>query len=216
MAFPSPFEIKVLSNGHLQYFYEGLPIYIVRGDVTSPRFGYAPRQHEVLACPPQVNPASVVLNETGGTARTNMSLYGWDKHFKKLNGDKWEQAAADNLAMFNTSGWPQMESLFFGEACLVRAVPSKDKPATWARLVLPDYTSGPPANLPTFWENPIYVQRFTAICRKGATILHQNDFFYPITCSLPVFMQWSWLERFTPDMATEFITRPHIISLDVA
>jgi hypothetical protein len=218
MATRSPFEIVVLNNGKLQYSYEGIPIYIVRDDNHSPRTGYAPRQLN-LTCPPQVVPAFTGTNLTASTARTRMNYNGWGDYIKKLNRDKWEQSVSNSLAMFNgIDEWPdndRMESLFFGSGCLLRAIQSEQKPATWAEIITLNYEAGPPVNMPTFWENPIFVQRFTVICRSGNIYLHKNDFFYPVVCSSKIYMPWSWLVRFSPDMATPFITRPVSPLLDV-
>lgn len=209
----SPFEIEVLSDGTLQYAYKGLPVYLVRDDNHSGYAGYAPRYNKGLGCPPQVVPGFVNPNDASSTCRTPMSRYGWEKYIQKLNGDKWLASVGNGLAMFNNvdtweEGNDKMESLFFGAGCLVRAVPSEQKPATWARIITMDYEAGPPPGMPTFWQDPVLVQRFTIICRSGNVYLHTNDFYYPVVCRYPVYMRWTWLERFRPTMESIFMNEP--------
>lgn len=214
MTSPSPFEIEVRPDGQLQYSYEGIPIYLVVDDTFSPLWNYEPRYNSALNCPPCVQTAFATENITSGDVQTPMIPYGWDDYIKKLNGDKWEQAVAPHLAMFNTRDdvpWEQrdnMSSLLFGGGALVRAVPASRKPNTWARIITANYTSGPPEGMPTFWENPIYVQRFTAICRGGGLILHANDFYYPIVSDETIYIQWDALTRFTSDMVAKFMNKP--------
>lgn len=214
------FDVEILPDGRFGYNYEGDAVFLVLDDLYSPYKNYEVRYHPLLNCPPCVFVAFTAENETSGPARTPMAAYGWTEYLMKLNGDKWEAATAPNLAMFNTReqdddgndlSWEQrdnMESLFFGGGALVRARPAPRYPYVWAEIITHDYYAGPPAGMPTFWENPIAVQRFTAICRSGGLILHMNDFFYPVTCKDKIFMKWSALERFTNRLVGRYENEP--------
>lgn len=215
MAQPSPFEIRSDGKGRLTYWYEDAQVFRVRDDNTSGYTGGKPRQNQTLKCPPMMIPAFVQKAAGGyyGTTRTRMARNGWTETLQYLNGDKWGVAVDPGLSMFNDrqavknpdTPWPErdkMESLFFG-CNLVRAVPSESDPTRWARIITLDYEAGPPDHFPTFAENPVLVQKFTQICRKGVILSRNPVLYYPVVCAAPIFMHWSWLEPYTPESVTQ-------------
>lgn len=174
-------------------------VYRVRDDNHSPYTGNAPRQHRTLSCPPMMIPAYANMSTKSGTHRTPMDKYGWDRYIDALNPGRFQQAVSSALAMFNNSGWPQMESLLFG-CNLVRAAPTS-KPG-WARILTLRYEDGPPDHLPTYAEDPLAVQAFTCICREGAIIGRDPMLYYPVVSRYPIYMPWGWLEALSADMQT--------------
>lgn len=209
----SPFEIRSDRKGRLTYWYEGAQLYRVRDDNTSGYTGGQPRQNLTLKCPPMMIPAFIQKAAGGfyGTTRTRMARNGWTEALQFLNGERWGVAVDPGLAMFNQRnavGKPEMpweerdkmESLFFG-CNLVRAVPSTD--ANWLHILTMDYEKGPPNNLPTYAENPVLVQKFTMICRKGVILSRNPILYYPVVCAEPIYMHRSWLEPYTPESVTQ-------------
>ena len=180
------------------------PLYRVKDDNISPYTGFQPRYNPKLKGPPMVFPAFAAPSRTSGTHRTKMTVNGWEAYLRKLNGDKFKAAVANHLAMFNgPDEWPEgdkMESLIFG-CNLVRAVESEVD--GWARLITLNYNAGPPAGMPTYEENPVYVQKFTMIWRDGAITSRVPELYYPVVSKYPVFMPWSWLEIVSPEMMTQ-------------
>ena len=149
-----------------------------------------------LAGPPQMVPGHTRPSTTSGTSRTPMSRNGWEDYLRKLNpGKLFDVAVATGLAMFNQratdpdepfSERDKMESLMFG-CNLVRAVPSNEKPAIWARILTLDYEAGPPAGMPTYEEDPVAVQKFTIIWRGGA--ITSRELYYPVVARYDCFMR---------------------------
>lgn len=177
-------------------------LYRVLDDIHSPRWGYAPRQVG-LKTPPMVNTMLVNTNEAHGTTRTPLDIYGWDEYFMFLNGDKWEQAASSTLAMFNHSGWPQMESIMFG-CNLIRAkqaVIDGETKNGWAELITLDYYAGPPIHYPTYYDDPVAVQKFTMVGADQGNVF-SRELFYPVVCKQPTYMRWAWLKPVSSEMVT--------------
>ena len=185
------------------------PLYRVRDDNNSAYANYQPRYNEHLAGPPMMVPMHTRESVTSGTSRTPMSRNGWEDYLRKLNpGKLFDVAVATGLAMFNQraadpdepfSERDKMESLMFG-CNLVRAVPSNEKPAIWARILTLDYEAGPPAGMPTYEEDPTKVQKFTIIWRGGA--ITSRELYYPVVARYDCFMRWDWLEIVSPEMLT--------------
>jgi len=165
-----------------------------------------PRFNEALQCPPQMQPMFEKPSDSSGTHRTRMSFYGWEEYLRQLNGDKFEVAVAKGLAMFNDRGADpsapfdtrdKMESLLFGRAWVL-AIPAGVW--GWHRVLTLNYAAGPPKGMPTYKENPLYVQKFTMICRKGAVTARQ--LYYPVVTRLPVFIKSNLLEPWSENMQT--------------
>jgi len=184
--------------------YKGIPfatpdnLYRVRDDDP-------PRQHESIQCPPQVNPLRERPLEAASTIRTPMSKNGWEGYLRALNGEKFDQAVAPGLAMFNNKdretwedGNDKMESLLFGRNWLF-ALPTEIW--NWKLVMTLNYMAGPPPGMPSYEENPIFVQKFTWICRKGA--VGSRNLFYPVVARVPVFIQAERLEPYARLMETQ-------------
>lgn len=181
----------------LTRYYDGYPVsvaldganmYRVRHDTTSPNWGFKLRFNKTLKGPPEVVPTFERTISSASTIRTPMSRFGWAAYLRKLNpGRLFDVAVQKGLAMFNgmdtwDEGNDKMESLIFG-GNLVWAVESgKYK---WARIITLDYNSGPPAGMPTYDENPLFVQKFTLIWRKSAVTSRKPELYYPCSCTIP-------------------------------
>jgi hypothetical protein len=184
---------------------DGVNMYRVRHDTTSPYTDFKPRYNPALRGPPEVFPAFGDPVKNVGKITTPMSRYGWTAYLRTLNpGKLFDVAVHKGLAMFNSpntwaEGGDKMESLLFG-GNLVWAVESGTY--GWARIITLDYESGPPAGMPTYDENPLFVQKFTMIWRGGKVTSRVPALYYPVVARYPIYMRWSWLEPFGPDMET--------------
>jgi hypothetical protein len=175
------------------------PFYRVRSDDTNGRFEGGSRAESTgLAWPPQVNPAFAAPNETSGTHRTNLDNYGWDSYQRWLLNDNstlFRYATDDGLAMFNSSGWPQMESLLFGNNVVIAETAGQKY--GWARIVTMDYEAGPPHPYVDYQSAPWFVQKFTTVNKHGAVGLSaRGEVFYPLVSSQELYFPLDWLEPF--------------------
>ena len=173
----------IILSGNNRCYFSDENLYIVKPGTNSSK---------ILVRPPAVNPAFASPNEKHGTHRTPMDQYGWDEYMKKLNGDKFDAAVHWGLAMFNNrtrpdfyEGGAQMESLFFS-GNLLRAVPHS---YGWMRVITLDYYAGPPDGMPTFEQNPIFVQQFTTINRINRVVkIRIPELYYPVVSKYTVYM----------------------------
>lgn len=165
---------------------------------------YPPRNQN-LNCPPAVNPLKERPLDAASTVFTKMCSYGWDSYLRELNGDKFESAVGPAYAMFNHpieySDQPfcerdGMESLVFDRAWVL-AVPDI---FGWMRVLTLPYTAGPPKERPSYEQNPLYVQKLTYQCRSGNMFSRKR--YYPMTCSVPVYIESSRLEPWNSQMET--------------
>ena len=184
---------------------DGVNMYRVRHDTTNPYWKRKPRFIQALKGPPEVNPAFGSTLEAHGTIRTPMTRFGCASYLHKLNpGKHFDVAVDESLAMFNGrdtwgNGNDKMESLIFG-GNLVWAVESGT--FKWARIVTLDYNLGPPGGTPPYDENPLSVQKFTQIYREGVVRSRVPELYYPVVARYPIYMRWSWLEPYSPEMET--------------
>lgn len=184
---------------------DGVNMYRVRHDTTSPNWNFKPRFNKTLKGPPEVVPVFERPLSAANTIRTPMSRFGWAAYLRKLNpGRLFDVSVHRRLAMFNgqdtwDKGNDKMESLIFG-GNLVWAVESRKY--KWARIITLNYKSGPPAGMPTYDENPLFVQKFTMIWRNGKVISRKPELYYPVVARYPIYVRWSWLEPVSQEMET--------------
>jgi len=195
-------RLEILSNGKIKDYPDWLippepGLKLARLRINDP-----PRYNDVLPCPPAVNVFYVDCSLLHGGIRTDIDRYGWLDYLKKLNGDKWEQSMDRNLAIFNNKtgeDTTMMQSLGFD--CNLFWLKETDK-WDWAQVWTLDYYNGPPEGMPTFEENPVFVQKSTAQCRLGAIISHKNNFTYPVVHKQPIYCKWDKFELYSPNMKT--------------
>jgi len=161
-----------------------------------------------IKCPPQVNPMFGANDTTGkpggyGTVRTDMSQNEWDLYLKWLNGDKFYAAVGRNFCLFNSpqdwdDGGTMMESLVFGQNWVLA---EQTLWWPWYRIFTLNWEDGPPDRYVTYKENPLFVQKLTYICSISGNT-YARRLYYPMVCKRPVFMDYRFLEKWSPKMKT--------------
>jgi hypothetical protein len=144
--------------------------------------------------------------EAAGTARTNLSG-GWEVFIDALNNNdnnKLRYLKAPGTALFNTSGFPQLESLTMGG----NVITLDEVKGEWGRVHTLDYGSPPNAAEVNYVTHPDLVHKFVVVGWKRSTkstILvkpPKGDLYWPLVSRHPVWIPMERLEAF-PDLPME-------------
>ena len=147
----------------------------------------------------EVFPMSVNLGSPE-TRRTTMEGI-WDKYIDALNDyDKRKvgYVKADNTALFNGTGFPQMESLTMG-GNLITLEEIRDG---WGRIHTLDYKNPGDLEEINYKTRPDLIHKFVVVGwrRSTKTSILVNpppgDLYWPLVCISPVWMPMAWLEPF--------------------
>jgi len=148
---------------------------------------------------PEIVPLFVLPKEGSGTDRTSLSG-GWEVFIDSLNNNdqnKLRYLKSAGTALFNTSGFPQLESLTMG-GNIIRLDEVRGE---WGRVHTMDYSSPPNAAEFNYFTNPDLVHKFVVVGWKRATkstILvrpPKGDLYWPFVTRRPV---WIPMERLEP------------------
>jgi hypothetical protein len=148
----------------------------------------------------EVVPLLVLPKERSGTDRTRLSG-GWEVFIDALNNnddDKLRYLKSKGTALFNTSGFPQLESLTMG-GNIVRLDEIR---GSWGRVRTMDYSMPPSAAAVNYFTDPDLVHKFVVVGWRRSTkstILvkpPKGDLYWPLVTRRPVWIQMERLEAF--------------------
>jgi len=145
-------------------------------------------------------PLSVGLDMALGTHRTTMDGV-WEQYIDLLNDynkKKLNYVKADNTALFNGAGFPQMESLTMGG----NIITLDEVRGSWGRVHTFDYSN--PGSLKTinYTTRPDLVHKFVVVgwSRKTKstyfTNTPQGDLYWPLVSDRAVWIPMEYLESF--------------------
>jgi hypothetical protein len=146
----------------------------------------------------EVVPLLVLPKEKSGTDRTRVDG-GWEVFIDALNNNdpkKLPYLKSKGTALFNTSGFPQLESLTMG-GNIVRL---EEIQGSWGRVRTMDYSSPPNAAEVNYFTNPDLVHKFVVVGWRRSTkstILvkpPKGDLYWPLVTQRPVWIQMERLE----------------------
>jgi hypothetical protein len=148
----------------------------------------------------EVVPLSVGLDMALGTNRTNMEGT-WEQYIDLLNDydrKKLNYVKANNTALFNGAGFPQMESLTMGG----NIITLDEIRGNWGRVHTFDYRN--PGTLKTinYITNPDLVHKFVVVgWKKSSKATYwvnppRGDLYWPLVSSRPVWIPMEYLEAF--------------------
>lgn len=149
---------------------------------------------------PEIVPFFVQPKRTSGSGRTTVDG-AWETYINALNNNdrsKLNYLKSDISALFNTAGFPQMESLTMGGNIITLA----EVQGEWGRVNTLDYSGPPNAEDVNYFTRPDLVHKFVVVGWKRATkstILvrpPKGDVYYPLVSRIPVWVQMERLEKF--------------------
>ena len=149
---------------------------------------------------PEIVPLYLLPKKTAGTGRTTLSG-GWEVFINQLNENdrgKLAYLKSDGTALFNTTGFPQMESLTMGG----NIITLEEIQGEWGRVNTLEYGSPPNAETVNYVTRPDLVHKFVVVGWKRSTksmILinpPKGDIYYPFVSRRPVWVQMDRLEKF--------------------
>lgn len=151
----------------------------------------------------EVVPLFVLPKLSSGTARTRLEG-GWEILINALNNNdeaKLRYLKADNSGLFNTSGFPQLESLTMGgNIVTLDAIQGE-----WGRIDTLDYRDPPDFEKVNYITRPDLIHKFVVVVWRQDTKTTfwvnppQGDLYWPLVTKDPVWIQMSRLEKF-PDL----------------
>lgn len=125
----------------------------------------------------------------------------WEGYINMLNDNdagKLKYLKSPITALFNTAGFPQMESLTMGG----NIVTLDEIQGDWVRVHTMDYSSPPSAGEVNYFTRPDLVHKFVIVgWRKSSRITtlsnpSQGAIYYPFVSNRPVWVQMDRLESF--------------------
>jgi hypothetical protein len=149
---------------------------------------------------PEIVPLYLLPKLTSGTGRTNVGG-AWETYIDSLNNydeDKLHYLKSSITALFNTAGFPQLESLTMG-GNIVRL---DEVQGEWGRVHTMDYGSPPHAAEVNYVTSPDLVHKFVVVGwrRSSKTTILVNppkgDLYWPLVSRRPVWIQMERLEAF--------------------
>jgi hypothetical protein len=149
---------------------------------------------------PEIVPLYLLPKQTSGTGRTTVDG-GWERLIDLLNNNdrrKLNYLKADNTALFNTAGFPQMESLTMGG----NIISLEEIQGGWGRVTTLDYGSPPQAEEVNYFTRPDVIHKFVVVGWRRSektTILvkpPRGDLYYPLVSRRPVWVEMERLEAF--------------------
>ena len=152
---------------------------------------------------PEVVPLFGSPGFSDSTNRTKL-IGGWETLIDSLNNNdpiKLRYLKAPHSALFNTSGFPQLESLTMGGNIILL----DEIRGEWGRVHMLDYNNPPDLKEINYVTRPDLIHKFVVVgWRKSSqtTIVinpPKGDLYWPLVSAQPVWIQLSRLERF-PDL----------------
>ncbi|HSL43256.1 MAG TPA: hypothetical protein VK897_07485 [Anaerolineales bacterium] len=149
---------------------------------------------------PEIVPLFLLPKRTSGSGRTTVDG-AWETYINALNNNdesKINYLKSDISALFNTAGFPQMESLTMGGNIVTLA----EVQGAWGRVNTLDYGSPPNAAEVNYFTRPDLVHKFVVVGWKRdtkSTILvrpPKGDVYYPFVSRRPVWVEMERLEKF--------------------
>lgn len=149
---------------------------------------------------PEIVPMYLLPKTTAGTGRTTLDG-GWETFMYALNDNnkaKMSYMKGPTTALFNTAGFPQMESLTMGG----NIITLDEIQGEWGRVNTLNYGSPPNAEEVNFFTRPDLVHKFVVVGWRRSTkstILvkpPKGDIYYPLVSQRPIWVQLERLERF--------------------
>lgn len=182
-----------------------LQYYRVKHDHQLAMYNYKSRSEDgnsegMLRQTPEVVPMLVLPKEGSGTDRTRL-IGGWEVFIDALNNNdpkKLPYLKSKSTALFNTSGFPQLESLTMGG----NVIRLDEIQGGWGRVHTLDYNNPPNAAEVNYFTNPDLVHKFVVVGWKRSTkstILvkpPKGDLYFPLVTRRPVWIQMERLEAF--------------------
>jgi hypothetical protein len=149
---------------------------------------------------PETVPLYVLPKLTSGTARTTISA-PWEALMDALNnynqGDLGYLKGRE-IALFNTAGFPQMQSLTMGG----NIITLDETQGSWGKVHTLDYGSPPSAAEVNYVTRPDVIHKFVVVGwkkdSKTTVIVYppRGDLYWPLVTKRPVWIQMERLERF--------------------
>ena len=148
----------------------------------------------------EVVPMFALPKLTSGTQRTTLTS-AWEAYMDALNGfdrNKLIYLKAPDTALFNTSGFPQLESLTMGG----NIITLREIQGDWGRVNTMDSSSPGSAETENYITRPDLVHKFVVVVwsRKTKSTYWINppkgDVYWPLVSSQPVWIQMERLEAF--------------------
>lgn len=181
--------------------------YRVKHDHQLAMYNYKSRTNDensegMLRQTPEVVPLFVLPKEGSGTDRTRLAG-GWHVFIDALNNNdsnKLNYLKSSGTALFNTAGFPQLESLTMGG----NVIRLDEIQGGWGRVHTLDYNNPPNAAEFNYITDPDLVHKFVVVGWKRATkstILvkpPKGDLYWPLVTRRPVWIQMERLEPFPP------------------
>jgi hypothetical protein len=181
--------------------------YRVKHDHQLAMYNYKSRTEDgnsegLLRQTPEVVPLLVLPKERSGTDRTRLDG-GWEVFIDALNNNdrnKLRYLKSAGTALFNTSGFPQLESLTMGG----NIIQLEKIQNGWGQVRTMDYRNPPNAASVNYFTNPDLVHKFVVVGWKRSTkstILvkpPKGDLYWPLVTRRPVWIQMERLEAFPP------------------
>jgi hypothetical protein len=149
---------------------------------------------------PEVVPLFLEPKLTSGTGRTNLSG-AWEVYLDALhNNDEGRIRYVKGIktALFNTSGFPQLESLTMGGNVITLARVEGE----WGLVNTMPYGSPPNAATVNYVTRPDLVHKFTVVSWKRSTkttvVIRppKGDIYWPLVSRRPVWIQMERIEPF--------------------
>jgi len=149
---------------------------------------------------PEVVPMYTLPKLTSGTTRTTVDG-AWEILINSLNNNdskKLGYLKSDGTALFNTAGFPQLESLTMG-GNIIRLDAIQGE---WGKVHTLNYNAPPNAAEVNYVTNPDLVHKFVVVGWKRSTkttILvnpPRGDLYWPLVTGRPVWIQMDRLEPF--------------------
>ena len=179
-----------------------LQYYRVKHDNQLAMYNYRSRTDDgnMLRQTAEVVPMFVQPKKAAGTARTNLSG-GWEVFIDALNNNDYNKLRylkGVGTALFNTSGFPQLESLTMGG----NVITLEEIRDGWGRVHTLNYGSPPNALEVNYFNNPDLVHKFVVVGWKRSTkstILvkpPKGDLYWPLVSKHQVWIPMERLEAF--------------------
>lgn len=149
---------------------------------------------------PEIVPFFLEPKSTSGSGRTTVDG-PWETYLYALNDNdksKMNYFKGDRTALFNTAGFPQMESLTMGGNIITLDAIRGE----WGRVNTLNYSSPPNAEEVNYFTRPDLVHKFVVVGWKRdskTTILlnpPKGDIYYPLVSRRPIWVQMDRLEKF--------------------
>lgn len=188
-----------------------LQYYRLKHDTQLAIYNYQSRTHDdnsdgMRAQAPEIVPFFLEPKSTSGSGRTTVDG-PWETFLYALNNNdeaKMRYFKGDRTALFNTAGFPQMESLTMGG----NIITLDEIRGAWGRVNTLNYGGPPNAEEVNYLTRPDLVHKFVVVGWKRDTkrtiLLNppKGDIYYPLVSRRPVWVQMDRLEKF-PDLPME-------------